>query len=395
MYVSLKLLLILAVFMIPSAVFGQEPPKVSIGYVKDGLKFSTSDNNFSTVIGLRFQLRFYTPVDDDPLKVGDFDAAGQPSFIIRRARLKMGGNYRSLRYKFEYDLIASRIYDLYFSYENSRYVQVRIGQYKALYNRERVISSARGLLIDRSIVNRPMTIDRQIGATLSGNVGPGGVANFTYYASVHTGTGSMGEINDDDKFMYIGRLQWNFLGEDVDIYDDDSDLANSVRPMGALGFAALANTSSFNRFDSGLGGVLLDGSTTTLPGQYKTAQYLQDFILKYKGISLLQEYHYKKVEDVIEDSFREIRGFVSQAGFFPGYLISGLPKQLQFAARYAWLDDDIATAFDTHREYTAGINWYFNGFNNRLQVDYSYVNLDSETGKIGTSRYRIQWDLTF
>lgn len=394
MFVSKRLVLILLTLAFSRTLLAQESPKVSIGYVKDGLKFNTSDGNFSTVIGLRFQLRFYTPFDNDPTSVAEYEDPSQPSFVIRRARFKIGGNYRSLRYKFEYDVIASRIYDLYFSYENNKKVQLRIGQYKALYNRERVISSGRGLLIERSITNNPFTVDRQIGMTVSGNLDGNSIANFSYYASVHTGMGSMATYNDDDKFMYIGRVQWNFLGQDIDIYDDGGDLKGNKNPIASIGFAALTNTSSFNRFDSGQGGVLLDGYTTSLPGEYRINQYLQDFVFKFKGISILQEYHYKIVDDLAQGSRREMASIFAQAGIFPGYFAQALPEKLQLVFRYAHLKPHLNVP-QFQNEHTLGLNWYFNGFNNRLQADFSVIDMALADGTVSASRFRLQWDVTF
>ena len=379
-------------------VFAQSVPKLTTTYGSGGYSVSTADGNYSANAGFRFQLRFFTPFDSDPRSEADFSNDATPALMMRRARFKMDGNVfkPNIRYKFEYDFMTARLIDTYFTFQVHRALQVRVGQYKALYNRERVISSGNGLGIERSIVNRAFTVDRQMGFTLHGNLAGPSAANVTYYLSAHTGAGAHSSKNDDDKFMYIGRLEWNILGGGIPIGEDDADLDLSTNPVATIGAAASSNSSAFNRFDSGKGGVLLDGYTTYLPGQYQTAQYLQDFAFNYKGLSVMQEYHFKQVEDVAANTTQQMRGFIAQTGFFPSVLMQNLPEELQLIFKYAWLDADVDTPLNTNNEYTAGVNWYFSGdFNNRLQADFSLIDMALTDGNVDTSRFRLQWDVTF
>ena len=52
---------------------------------------------------------------------------------------------------------------------------------------------------------------------------------------------------------------------------------------------------------------------------------------------------------------------------------------------------------DIQQEYTTGVNWFIFGHNNKLTLEYSYLNYDSldlVPNQKG-SRYRIQWDISF
>ena len=40
------------------------------------------------------------------------------------------------------------------------FFKIKIGQWKAYYNRERIISSGKQQMTDRSIITRPFTLDR-------------------------------------------------------------------------------------------------------------------------------------------------------------------------------------------------------------------------------------------
>ncbi len=89
-------------------------------------------------------------------------------------------------------------------------LNLKVGQWKTFYNRERVISSGKQQLADRSIITRPFTVDRQQGISLFGRIFPETLADITYHLSVLTGSGRGNFENDDDDFMYVGRFQWNF-----------------------------------------------------------------------------------------------------------------------------------------------------------------------------------------
>ena len=49
------------------------------------------------------------------------------------------------------------------------------------------------------------------------------------------------------------------------------------------------------------------------------------------------------------------------------------------------------------QEFTLGANWFFNGHNNKLTLDYSYLTLDDGAAGLDESgsRVRLQWDISF
>ena len=109
---------------------------------------------------------------------------------------------------------GARLIDWRIDLSKFKWLQLRVGQWKINYNRERVDSSGKQQFVERSIVNNTFTIDRQVGAMVYGHLAPGTFADSRYYAGVYTGSGR-GEANDDANMMYMGRLQWNFLGRDL------------------------------------------------------------------------------------------------------------------------------------------------------------------------------------
>ena len=131
----------------------------NIHYGDKGWHLETGNGNFATDFQLRLQLRYSYPFEQDPLSLEDFYKDRQHIMQIRRARVKIGGHAFTPRFKYymEYELAASRLLDFWAIYSFSRGIRIQIGQYKARYNTERIISSGRLQTADRSILTRPFT----------------------------------------------------------------------------------------------------------------------------------------------------------------------------------------------------------------------------------------------
>ena len=67
---------------------------------------------------------------------------------------------------------------------------IQAGQWKPEYTRERRDSSGGQTFVDRSIVNREFTIDRQQGVMLFGRGQGGGAADFNWWTGVFGGGGA-------------------------------------------------------------------------------------------------------------------------------------------------------------------------------------------------------------
>ena len=391
---------------------------VKASYGSKGFRLESRDGNFQTNLQWRAQLRFTEPYRSDPRQVDNFEAPDKRTFEGRRLRMKIGGHgYKPwLKYYFEVDLQPTRASETSSSRASARVIDWRIdvaknkafglraGQWKIDYNRERVDSSGRQQFVERSIINRVFTIDRQMGVQLRGRLFEGTGADLRYYAGAFTGEGR-GVANDDNKLMYVGRLQWNFLGRDLALRQ--TDVERTEKPTGSFAIGAAQNTGRATRWSSS-GAGNLDGFTPVAlaaDGQYRIHQAVAEFAFKYQGFSTQNEYHWKNIEDttlpsgaVGQDS--ELHGFYTQFGYFFNEIWSSFPEPLELAARYAWLEEpnESDLSRDNQRqEYTVAANWFFNGHNNKLTLDYSYLTLEDDvlgTDKSG-SRVRLQWDISF
>ena len=390
---------------------------VRASYGKKGFRLESRDGNYQTNLQWRAQLRATSPLRSDPRQLGDFDK-DELTAEGRRLRMKIGGHgYKPwLKYYFEVDLqptrssgksssnASARVIDWRIDVAKSKAFGIRVGQWKIDYNRERVDSSGRQQFVERSIVNRTFTVDRQMGLGFRGRLFEGTGADLRYYAGAFTG-GGRGVSNDDNNLMYIGRLQWNFMGRDLAMRQ--TDVERTEKPTGSFSIGGATHTGKATRWSSS-GGGNLDGFASfdkATEGQYRIHQAVAEFAFKYQGFSTQNEFHWKNIQDTTlaagqAGNDNDLYGLYSQFGYFFNEIWSSVPEELELAARYAWLREPNAGNFaeeNERQEFTVGANWFFNGHNNKLTLDYSYLTIDD--GALGLddsgSRVRLQWDISF
>ena len=396
---------------------GEDGSVLKASYGSKGFRLESADGNFQTNLQWRAQLRVTSPYRSDPRQLDDLDG-DEITAEARRLRMKIGGHGFQpwLKYYFEVDLqptrssddssskASARVIDWRIDLAKSKAFGIRLGQWKIDFNRERVDSSGRQQFVERSIINRTFTIDRQVGISFRGHLNEGTHKDLKYYAGVFTGEGR-GVSNDDDNLMYAGRLQWNFLGRDLALRQ--TDVERTEKPTASLAIGGATHTGKATRWSSSGGGNLdgFDSVSTAGTGQYKVDQVVAEFAYKYKGFSTQHEYHWKNIEDKTRAAGapgqdNDLEGFYSQAGYFFNEKWESFPEELELAARYAWLTEPNKTnlALDNERkEFTVGANWFFNGHNNKVTLDYSKLSI--EDGALAQSqsdnRVRLQWDVSF
>ncbi|MDA0740178.1 MAG: porin [Nitrospirae bacterium] len=399
---------------------------------KKGFGFETEDGNWRTSLQWRFQGRFTYPERGDPDSAEDFGAttAGdnpEATFELRRVRMKIGGHGHKpwIKYYFEVDLQSTassggsagstRVIDWRIDLAKYKEFTIRVGQWKINYNRERVDSSGKQTFVERSIVNSVFTIDRQVGVLAMGRLFPGKVYDVNYYIGVFTGSGR-GEANDDDSMMYMARIQWNIFGRELKW--SQSDVEYHEQPTANLAFGGYTNIGKCTRWSSSGCGTLVQtrsigGSftldSTAVDSQFRTEGLVEEFAMKWKGLAIQHEFHWKQVKDAGKPvttgssgsafavpSKTNLMGSYTQVGYFPHYLIPVVPKPLEVAFRYAFVDPNVGASNDTLREYTMAFNWFFAGHRNKLTADFSHLSLDMPmSAAITEQRGRLQWDVSF
>ena len=386
---------------------------VSVSRSSSGFRFETSDGNWQTNLQWRAQMRATSPYRSDPRQISSFSADNQSNFEARRLRMKIGGHGLQpwLKYYFEVDLQPSRDVDDSSSSSNARVIDyridiakwswggIRIGQWKVDLNRERVDSSGRQQFVERSIANRVFTVDRQLGVQLRGRLFKDTAADMRYYAGVFNGEGRSVN-NADNNLLYMARLQWNFMGRDLSWRQTDVEYTD--QPTGSLAVAGFTNTGGCTRWSSSGCGNLdgFDRPAVATSEQFDIEQVVQEFAFKYRGFSAQQEFHRKVIKDSSDGSRHELTGGYAQAGYFFHNLIPSVPAPLELAMRYAYVEEPNATdrLFEnTRRELTFGANWFFNGHNSKITLDFSRLSIDDGLLAVDDSdnRIRLQWDVQF
>lgn len=395
---------------------------------KKGFGFETEDGSWRTALQWRFQGRFTYPDRSDEDTAGDFGDQAESTFELRRVRMKIGGHGHKpwIKYYFEVDLQSTansggspgstRVIDWRIDLAKYKTFTIRVGQWKINYNRERVDSSGKQTFVERSIVNSVFTIDRQMGVLAMGRLFPGKIYDVSYYVGVFTGSGR-GEANDDDKMMYMARLQWNIFGRILKW--KQSDLKYHEKPAASLAIGGYTNVGQCTRWSSSGCGTLVQ--TTSLGAaftsdaaaansQFKTQGMVEEFAMKWRGLAIQHEGHWKQINDAgaavgmrgftgttsVVPSQTTLLGSYSQVSYFPHYLVPAVPKPLEIGFRYAFVDPNIHVSNDVLRAYTIAFNWFFAGHRNKITVDITHLALEAAmSSDITEQRGRVQWDVSF
>jgi hypothetical protein len=309
--------------------------------------------------------------------------------------MKIGGNAFKpwFKYYLEYELFSANLLDFRLMLEKLPYLKLKVGQWKVQYNRERIISSGKQQTMDRSLITRPFAIDRQQGVSLYGRLQGNGLVDFNYWASVFMGTGRSATANDDEHPMFMTRWQWNFTGLPVTFSGSDLEYHEKLTALIAL--AGVTNRSPYTRF-SQAGGGQLEGFENGAPEQYRINQWMEETTGKYKGFSWQQEFHWKNINDKINNEITTLIGNLFQVGYFPNYKWNTFPKNTEIYIRHALYDPDFERSSDLQHEFSTGMNYFFKGHLNKLTAEYSYFHYTVNSDELREgSRIRLQWDVSF
>lgn len=357
-----------------------------------GFEFKDKSGNFLMQMEWRLQVRTAYPMN------GDFVKVGYPEETIylgiNRARMKVGGYAFSpkIQYYMEYELARSALLNYRVIFSHSPALNFKVGQWKAQYSAERIISSGKQQAVDRSIVNRAFTLDRQQGVSLLGNLGGKNAANFNYWLTALMGNGRGASTSADPYLMYMSRLQWNPNGSVLKFSGSDIEYHEKFKML--LAVAGVTNRSEFTRFSTS-GGGQLEGFEPGLPGQYRVNQLLQESAGKYRGFSWQQELHFKGIDDKVNLELTKMWGNVAQCGYFPGQALKKIPKNLEVFVRHAFYYPDFENNDHIKKEFTLGGNWFFYGHKMKVTADASYLDSNFQDTEIYYGwRYRLQLDIS-
>ncbi len=375
---------------------------VEVGY-KKGFYFRTRDDKFFMRMTGRIQMRYgYTDRDNDNPEEQD-----DSSFRLRRARLKWDGHaYKYFKYKIELALKsqgtkatatddgdkakAVELIDWWASYNKNPALSVQFGQWKVPFNRQRVVSSSKQQMIDRSLAQDEFTMDRQIGAMLHGKLFD---KKFEYYAGMFNGNGRNEKENNNNEHLYIARVSYNPFGAyGKGIGEMESDLAWSEKPKAHIS-AAIAYDGAADET------MTLRTLGTVTAKEVDRTSIVAEYGLKYKGFSTNAEAYWRKFDNIGNNVAGAPSAKIIDRGFFVqgGYFL--IPKKFEVAGRYSLIDFDGKRDENAIRETAAGLNWYFQGHNKKVQFNFVREQKDLPRSTATTDDiqyfYRIQYQMAF
>jgi phosphate-selective porin OprO and OprP len=302
-------------------------------------------------------------------------------FRLRRARINLTGDFaENFDFKIEGDFqqgdgissgrTAFSATDIFINWHQFAEANVKIGQWKAPFGLEQITPDPKLFTIERSLPTGAITPERQIGIQLWGkpftNVWPEQKELVTYYAGIFNGNGRNVTNNDNNDFMYVGRLELmpvhgTFLGQEASL-KLGGDILNSRDDAGT-------NISQSLNLKVNKDGSL---SPFTLPGADERTAWSVDAWFTFGPFDLIGEYLSENVDG------RTVNGVAPGfADFNPsGWYVQGsyfiIPKKLQAAVKWEELDPG-QVADDGIRSITGGLNYYIHGDAIKLMVNYIHT----------------------
>jgi hypothetical protein len=374
-----------------------------------GLSITAPDSSIHLKAGFRFQSLFESKGDLDS------DSDWSKSFLVRRARLKFDGwvHNPNIVYKVELalsnrDLSSSSdfnqtsgapkiILDAVLKWKAHKYLEIWAGQTKLPGNRERVVSSQKLQLVDRSTVNSIFNIDRDMGVHFRSKFKVG-QAVFKPIVAIAMGEGRNITTKNIGGFNYTGRLEYLPFGEFAGKGDYVSaDLKREPKPKLAIGASYNINQGASRQKQTGV--FLVDDEGNYFENDLQTI--FVDAMFKYQGFSVLAEYADKRCvldrnvnhEDVA-DKMIDANGKTYHTGsgisVQAGYLFK---SNWEVAGRYTTVTPDWDMSFTGQKEYTLGLSKYIVGHSLKVQSD---VTLTDKDGKdVNNLKYRLQFEVAF
>ncbi len=337
-------------------------------------------------LGLRGQFRYNdstTELDTDE------DDLIDRSLSVNRARIKGGGAavWSWLDVYGEYDLVGSQWLDHRATVTVGGWLDIRVGQWKSEFSRERINSSGKQQLVERSISTYWFTIDRQRGFSTSTRLGEGSAWDSRIWIQALSGVG-LNRSAERDSGLLLGRWQWNPDGEPLPF--SGSDLSRRRERVSSVALAFVTGDTPCTRFSSeGCG--QLPGFED---GSYELGQVMLESAFQWRGVSWEQELHFKRIRDEDSGEVTRLIGGYAQLGSFLNEWWPAFPAPLEIAGRVAMVDPDLGRADDLSRELTLGANWFFEGHRNKLSADISWLKDEVQFPGGQQTRLRLQWEVS-
>ena len=316
---------------------------MTAGYDR-GFFLASADGNYRLNISGRLQFRYVYNNQDNS---ADDNRWG---FEMRRTRLQFAGHVINPNWTYQIQGDFNRdgggftLLDGVIGHKFENGMTVRVGQFKAPFNREELVSSSRQLAVDRSLVNSRFNVGRAQGIELAAQLGE----NIRVAGMISDGARSL-------------NTPWQ-------AYDTEFAITGRVDFLAAGNFRQFADFSSWDGEEFGL---LIGAAAHYQKDEYGTiaGPEVEDFrwtidgSAKFGNFSLFAAVigrHLSADNAADADQY----GIVVQGGLFI------VPNEWEIFARYEWGDDD--TSSEDLSVLTGGVTRYWARHNLKWTTDVGY-----------------------
>ncbi len=244
-----------------------------------------------------------------------------------------------------------------------------VGQGKVPFSRQEYTSSGKQQFVDRWIGNALYAPGRDQGIRVEGM---NESKTFEYAIGAYNGIARNVNINDNDDYLYSGRVGWMPFGE---YKFEESSLDYPDSPKLVLALGALDNTI---------------GTGTSAIDVFRLGY---EAAFKWRGFNVQGEYFDEEAENqsnVTSDN----KGYYVQAGYlFPN-------KKFEIAGRLENIERDqtfsvtnLGSALKDFEGTGIGVSWYLNKHVNKIQAD--YFTYEDKTSGAELDELRVQLQVIF
>ncbi len=302
-------------------------------------------------------------------------------FRLRRARINLTGDFaENFDFKIEGDFensdgissgrTAFEATDIFVNWHQFPEAQIKVGQWKAPFGLEQLTPDTKLFFIERSLPTGALTPERQIGAQIWGkpftNIWPEQKDLVTYYAGIFNGNGRNTTVNDNNNFMYVGRLE--LMPLHGTLFGQETSLKLGADVLNSRDDKGTNISQTLNLL------VNKDGSLSpfVLPGADERTAWSVDAWFNFGPFDLIGEYFQEDVDG------RTVNGVAPGfADFDPsGWYVQGsyflIPKKLQAVVKGEALNPGQFGSDGIH-SITGGLNYYIHGDAIKLMANYVHT----------------------
>src|SRR5205823_4507597 len=300
-------------------------------------------------------------------------------FRLRRARINLTGDFaEQFDFKVEGDFensdglnsnrTAFEATDIFINWHQFPWAQIKMGQWKAPFGLEQITPDTTLYTIERTLPTGAITPERQIGVQLWAKplaiIWPDRADLLTYYAGIFNGNGRNTTNNDNNNFMYVGRLESTLF---KDVFGKGSYLKLGADVLNSRDDKGTNISQSLTLL------VNDDGSLSpfVLPGADERTAWSVDAWLRMGPFDLIGEFLQEHVHPRSVNGPPGFDAFTTD-GFYVtgGYYL--LPKKLQAVVQWQYLNPG-QKGDDGLYSILAGLNYYIHGDNLKLMVNYIHT----------------------